>query len=75
MRVVSMSSVRSWRAKGAGLTGSGCVGEVTSPGTSLAGYLLLFDREEWLAGHAIEEVDPALLGGLRDCIDCSCHRV
>ena len=38
VRLVSMSSVSTCRANGAGLVGSTCVSAATSPGTVLAGY-------------------------------------
>src|SRR5580700_3039630 len=39
VRLVSISSLRNCRAKGAGLRGNGCSEAALSPGTSLGGYL------------------------------------
>ena len=62
-------SVNDCRANGGGSVGIGCVGEVFSPGTSLCGTGLLFDRPERLARHAIEHVEESLLARLRDDVD------
>ena len=54
------------RSNAGGLVGNGCVGEYHSPGTSPFVDRPLLDRPDRLAGHAIEHVEPALLGRLRD---------
>ena len=63
------STVTPWYSNGAGFDGIGCVGDAFSPGTSDARHRLLVDRPHRLAGHAIERVDVALLGDLRERLD------
>ena len=60
------ASVNFWRVKGGGQVGKGWVGQDCSPGTSLCGHGPLFDGPERLAGDAVEDIQEAELGGLRD---------
>ena len=56
VRLVSMSSVSICRANGAGFVGSGCVsrGDLARR-PSLGGYFAILDREQRLAGRALEQ--------------------
>ena len=67
-------SVRVCRANGAGFSGRGWVSASFSPSTSdwLTGAVL--DREERLAGFALEDEDVSRLGDLRNRVDQPCHR-
>ncbi len=45
------------------------MGEYHSPGTSPFGTGRSFDGPDGLAGFAVEDVEPGLLGGLREGFD------
>jgi hypothetical protein len=63
LRAQAWASGVRWRV-GAGLGGRGVL---AGNGRGWEGSLL--DGKEWLAGDAVEEVEEALLGGLRDGVD------
>ena len=54
-----------WRVKGGGSVGNTCVGDSFSPSIAEAGAWTLH-RKERLTGVAIEDVQPSVLGRLRD---------
>ena len=58
-----------WRSNAGGLVTKGCVGAYHSPGTSPFSTGRSSIGHTGSPGHAIEDVDPALLGRLRDRLD------
>ena len=60
-------------ANGGGLVGNGCVGDVSSPGTSLGGTGRSSIGQTGFAGDAIEHEHEALLRQLDDGVDPSCR--
>ena len=65
-QIDDLSSSNPCRSKGGGLVGKGWVGEVPLAGNVAGRHGALLDGPYRLAGDAVEDVDPALLGRLRD---------
>ena len=54
-----------WRANGGTTVGKGCVFEVTSPGTSLAGNGTFLDWPQRLSRDPVEHIEETILRGQR----------